>query len=164
GERYWLGHFVVMPNHVHLLVRPIMEHGLSHILHTWKTFTARKINLLIGEKGQLWQHESFDHIVRDEHQLEKFSDYIETNPARAKLKQATYRLGYGSSVRTEDERTEGSATRRVAETRASRRFALLPEAQLRELGLASLRNGEAAVVTLAAGAGSRWTQGAGVVK
>ena len=34
----------------------------------------------------------------------------------------------------------------------------------RERGLAALRNGEAAIVTLAAGIGSRWTQGAGVVK
>jgi hypothetical protein len=39
-----------------------------------------------------------------------------------------------------------------------------PAGELREAGLASLRNGEVAVVTLAAGAGSRWTQGAGVVK
>src|SRR5207249_7569377 len=39
-----------------------------------------------------------------------------------------------------------------------------PLQRLRELGLVSLRNGEIAVVTLAAGAGSRWTQGAGVVK
>jgi len=35
---------------------------------------------------------------------------------------------------------------------------------LREIGLTSLHNGEIAVVTLAAGAGSRWTQGAGIVK
>src|SRR5256714_2240132 len=39
----------------------------------------------------------------------------------------------------------------------------LPD-DLRELGLAALKNGEVAVVSLAAGAGSRWTQGAGVVK
>ena len=37
-------------------------------------------------------------------------------------------------------------------------------AEFREIGLAALREGEVAVVTLAAGAGSRWTQGAGVVK
>jgi hypothetical protein len=36
--------------------------------------------------------------------------------------------------------------------------------KFREAGLAALRRGEVAVVTLAAGAGSRWTQGAGVVK
>jgi hypothetical protein len=42
--------------------------------------------------------------------------------------------------------------------------AVADEAALRERGLAALRNGEVAVITLAAGAGSRWTQGAGVVK
>jgi hypothetical protein len=56
------------------------------------------------------------------------------------------------------------ATRRVAGTEASQRHTPLAEAALRELGLSALKNGELAVVTLAAGAGSRWTQGAGVVK
>jgi len=59
---------------------------------------------------------------------------------------------------------EPPATRRVAGTEASRRLTPLPQAEYYELGLHALKNGELAVVTLAAGAGSRWTQGAGVVK
>ena len=42
GERYRLGHYVVMPNHVHALVRPIQGHTLSEILHSWKSFTANQ--------------------------------------------------------------------------------------------------------------------------
>ena len=164
GERYWLGHYVVMPNHVHLLVRPIMGHELSAILRSWKTFSAREINLRTAKTGQLWQHESFDHIVREEHELDKFSSYIAENPQRARLPSGTYRLGHGTSVLDENGKDAGPATQRVAETEASRRHALPAPADLRELGLASLKNGEVAVVTLAAGAGSRWTQGAGVVK
>ena len=82
GERYWLGHFVVMPNHVHLIVRPIMGHELSDILHSWKTFTAREINRRIGGGGQLWQHESFDHIVREEHELEQVQQLHYQQPRR----------------------------------------------------------------------------------
>ena len=59
GERYWLGHFVVMPNHVHVLVRPLGEHDLSSILHSWKSFTASKINSALKREGKVWQDESF---------------------------------------------------------------------------------------------------------
>ncbi len=164
GERYWLGHFVVMPNHLHLIVRPIMGHELSDILHSWKTFTAREINQRTGGAGQLWQHESFDHIVREEHELDKFTSYITSNPERAGLKPGGYRLGHGTAVRAKDEENSATPTRRVGGTAASQRLTLLPDPALRNLGLSALKNGQVAVVTLAAGAGSRWTQGAGVVK
>ena len=163
GDRYWLGRYVIMPNHVHLLVRPIMGHDLSGILHSWKTFTAREINKRTGQTGQLWQHESFDHLVREEHELDKFSSYIAENPKQAGLRPGCYRLGHGSSFVAEANDSAEPATRRVAGTGASRRLALLPE-DLHNLGIEALRKGEVAVVTLAAGAGSRWTQGAGVVK
>jgi len=176
GQRYWLGCFAVMPNHVHVVVRPIQGHDLSGILHSWKTFTAGEINRSLGKTGQVWQHESFDHIVRNEHELERISDYTLENPTRASLAPGNSIVGHGSSFRD-----EGSAaslqlaevspsfqlgvsptpqaqtpTRRVADTDASQRLA--------PLGLAALKRGEVAVVTLAAGAGSRWTQGAGTVK
>ena len=98
GQRYWLGHFVVMPNHVHVLVRPLGEHTLSEILHSWKSFTAKKINAALGRGGQVWQDESFDCIVRDEVALEKFSAYVQENPGREKLREGEFRLGFGSSV------------------------------------------------------------------
>ena len=167
GERYWLGHFVVMPNHVHLIVRPIMGHALSDILRSWKTYTAREINKRSDREGQLWQHESFDHIVREEHELEKFGSYITGNPKSARLSRGSFRLGHGIAVRAEAKEDSGAPTRRVGGTAASQRLTLLPEPDasgLHELGLSALKKGEVAVVTLAAGAGSRWTQGAGVVK
>jgi DNA polymerase III alpha subunit len=83
GERYQLGSYVIMPNHVHVLVRPTMAHKLTDILHSWKSFTAKEANKVLGRTGEFWQDESFDHIVRDEQQLEKFSRYIIENPAKA---------------------------------------------------------------------------------
>ena len=98
SQRYWLGHFVVMPNHVHVLVRPLGAHTLSEILHSWKSFTAKKINAALGREGRVWQDESFDCIVRDAAALERFSSYIAENPEKARLDEGEFRLGHGSSV------------------------------------------------------------------
>ncbi|MCB0786284.1 MAG: transposase [Flavobacteriales bacterium] len=75
-ERYRLGHFAVAANHVHVLVRPYTGHSLSGILHSWKSFTAKAINKLLGRSGQLWQDESYDHLVRSEEALERIQAYI----------------------------------------------------------------------------------------
>ncbi|MGD0251506.1 MAG: helicase C-terminal domain-containing protein, partial [Verrucomicrobiota bacterium] len=98
GQRYWLGHFVVMPNHVHVLVRPLGENTLSEILHSWKSFTAKKINAVLGRGGKVWQDESFDCLVREAALLEQFSAYVQENPVKAKLEKGKFRLGFGSSV------------------------------------------------------------------
>jgi REP element-mobilizing transposase RayT len=98
GERYVLGHYVVMPNHVHAVVRPVQGHLLKEILHSWKSFTAHKLNEILGRKGQLRQDESFDCIVRNEAQLEKIAFYIRENPQKAGLKAGEFRLGTGRNV------------------------------------------------------------------
>ena len=85
GERYQLGASTVMPNHVHALVTPIRQHEVSEILHSWKSFTAVKINRMLGRTGQFWQKESFDHMVRSAASLEKFAQYIRENPANARF-------------------------------------------------------------------------------
>ncbi len=99
GDRYLLGGYVIMPNHVHVLVRPAMEHKLPDILQAWKSFTAKEANKLLGREGEFWQPESFDHIVRNEQQLEKFSRYIQENPVKAGLGEGEYRVGGGIVAR-----------------------------------------------------------------
>jgi Rad3-related DNA helicase/REP element-mobilizing transposase RayT len=98
GERYTLGHFIVMPNHVHVLVRPLAGHTLSEILKSWKSFTAREINQSLGRTGTLWQDQSFDRIVRTPQALEQFAEYIRQNPAKAGLKGGEFILGFGTGV------------------------------------------------------------------
>jgi hypothetical protein len=87
-----------MPNHVHVLVRPLGGHTLPEILHSWKSFAAKQINAELGRTGKVWQDESFDNIVRDEAALEIFSAYVQENPVKAKLPAGTFRLGFGSNV------------------------------------------------------------------
>ena len=76
GQRYHLGAFAVAGNHVHVLVVPIAGVDLSIITHTWKSYTAKSINKLLGRTGTLWKAESFDHIVRSDASLAKFEKYI----------------------------------------------------------------------------------------
>ena len=107
GQRYWLGYYAVMPNHVHVLLRPLGDHTLSEILHSWKSFTAKQINAVIGRAGNVWQDESFDCIVRDASALDRFSAYVQENPGKAKLPEGEFRVGKGSSV---DDPTVGQAS------------------------------------------------------
>ena len=86
GERYDLGEWVVMPNHVHLLVTPRSGHELPDLLHSWKSYTAHEIAKLEEVDGAVWQHESYDHIVRSPEQLIHFENYIHENPGRAGVK------------------------------------------------------------------------------
>ena len=92
GQRYVLGDYVVMPNHVHAVVRPVQGHLLKEITHSWKSFTAHKVNEMLGRKGTLWQDESFDCIVRSAAQLGKVAFYIQQNPSKAGLKHGEFRL------------------------------------------------------------------------
>ncbi len=87
GARYELGAYVVMPNHAHVLVRPMMcdDQPLEAILGCWKQFSSRRINKQTGDKGELWQDECYDRIVRDEEHLYHCLQYIGRNPGKAAL-------------------------------------------------------------------------------
>ena len=83
-QYYDLHAFVVMVNHVHLLVLPRVSP--SRFLQTVKGYTAREANRLLGLTGQpFWQAESYDHWVRDEREWDRIKTYIENNPVRAGL-------------------------------------------------------------------------------
>ncbi|MGC9261094.1 MAG: Eco57I restriction-modification methylase domain-containing protein, partial [Phycisphaerae bacterium] len=76
GQRYTLDTFAIAGNHVHVLVTPKDSHEIFDILHSWKSFTANAINKHLCQSGAFWQKESFDHIVRSGHQLERIRRYI----------------------------------------------------------------------------------------
>jgi carbamoylphosphate synthase large subunit len=91
-DRYVLDAFVVMPNHVHVLLQLPEGHALADILHSWKSFSAKAINRLLGRTGHVWQEESYDRIVRDWNELVGYRDYIERNPENAKLREGEFVL------------------------------------------------------------------------
>lgn len=91
GQRYTLGDYVVMPNHVHVLFIPSPGRDLRKLLHSWKSFTSKEILKCLPEApNPFWLMESFDHIVRTEAQLKHFEDYIRENPVKANLKPGTW--------------------------------------------------------------------------
>jgi type I restriction enzyme R subunit len=90
GDRYDLTDFVVMPNHVHLLVAFPDEQSMLAQCESWKHYTAAKINPALGRKGRFWQQDGFDHLVRSIEQFQYYRDYIADNPRRARLDEGEY--------------------------------------------------------------------------
>jgi hypothetical protein len=81
---YTLHAFVVMPNHVHMLVTPKVS--LARMTNGLKGVSAREANRILARQGEpFWQDESFDHWVRDPPQFDHIRTYIESNPVTAGL-------------------------------------------------------------------------------
>src|SRR4029077_8985628 len=91
-DRYVLDAFVVMPNHVHVLVSLAEGQPLADVLHSWKSFSAKAINHQLGRSGRIWQEESYHRIVRDWNELVRYRDYIARNPENAKLREGEFVL------------------------------------------------------------------------
>jgi len=79
---YELISYVVMANHVHILILPRTE--LCNITRAIKGFTAREANKLLNRTGQpFWQDESYDRWIRDQDARNRVIRYIERNPVKA---------------------------------------------------------------------------------
>jgi REP element-mobilizing transposase RayT len=90
--RYDVEAFVVMPNHVHVLVGLGQAGSLRRECRAWKHLSATGINMLLGRRGTFWQSESWDHLVRTPESFARIRRYIVENPARAGLKADDYTL------------------------------------------------------------------------
>ncbi len=90
GRVYTLFAFTIMSNHVHIVFRPQekengVPYSLSGIMMSIKRRTARECNTILGRQGQFWQHESYDHVVRDQREFERIIRYVLDNPVKAGL-------------------------------------------------------------------------------
>ncbi len=102
GALYDLDAFCIMPNHVHIVFAPKpkredgMYHSISAIMHSVKRYTARQANLLLDREGNFWQHENYDHVVRNESELNRIINYVLNNPVKAGLVQSSndWKWGY----------------------------------------------------------------------
>jgi putative DNA methylase len=92
---YALHAYVVMSNHVHLLVSPFQD--LRRIMHGLKGSTAREANRLLGRTGSFWAEESYDRLVRNDREFERIRDYIENNPVVAGLVSSPEAYQYSSA-------------------------------------------------------------------
>ena len=107
GEVYRLDAYCIMANHVHIVFAPLPIHPsgtdtvdslendaqtnslcyntLSSIMQSLKGYTARKANRLLGRSGAFWQHESYDHVVRNASEWQRIITYVLNNPTKAGL-------------------------------------------------------------------------------
>jgi len=94
---YRLSAFVVMPNHVHVLLQPLVQ--LGKVTHWIKGYTAYEANLILGRKGAaFWQHESYDHWLRNEDEYSRIGRYIEFNPVSAGLVGSVQEWAWSSAL------------------------------------------------------------------
>ena len=85
GKRYHIIAWVVMPNHVHVVIEIIQNHPLDKIMQSWKSFTAHEANTILSRTGRFWFPEYFDRFMRDERHLANVINYIHQNPVKAGL-------------------------------------------------------------------------------
>ena len=103
--------YVVMPNHVHVLVTPHI--APSKLLKSVKNFSARRANQILRRAGRpFWQSESYDHWVRDGDEIQRIKSYTEENPVKAGLVKRAEDYRWSSAWRGDDE--VARASRRAA--------------------------------------------------
>ncbi len=71
-----------MPYHVHVLVKPLERYFLHELVHSWKSFTANRLQREGGREGRVWQEDYFNRIVRDEAEFLEKAQYILNNPLK----------------------------------------------------------------------------------
>jgi len=81
-ERYDLSLFVVMDDHVHVLLQTRPSIDLSAVLKSWKGTTANAIDKMRGCRGTLWEKDSYTELLGNQAAIESRREYIYQNPAR----------------------------------------------------------------------------------
>jgi REP element-mobilizing transposase RayT len=102
GQRYRLLAWTIMPNHVHALIEPGADQRLGNIVSSWKRFSARMANRVLGRSGPFWQDDYWDTYIRNERHFESTVSYIMNNPVKAGLvgEPAAWPWGHARLMRT----------------------------------------------------------------
>lgn len=105
---YSLHAWVIMPNHVHVILRPQVD--LSDLMRWLKGRTSRTANRMLGRTGTaFWQDESFDHWIRSAEELCSLIAYVEGNPVKAGLVSAPELWPWSSARVKADDLNRSSA-------------------------------------------------------
>ena len=84
NKRYRLAAWVVMPNHLHVLVE-IWDVPMGEVIKSWKDFVCKKANKLLKRQGAFWERDYLDTAIEDEKHRQTAIRYIENNPTKARL-------------------------------------------------------------------------------
>lgn len=97
GDRYQLMAWVIMPNHVHVVVEMRDGFPLRSVVHSWKSYTAIQANRILGRDGAFWYPDYFDRYIRDEQHLMNAIRYVHENPVHAGLVERAEDWPFGSA-------------------------------------------------------------------
>ena len=81
-SRYLISAYVVMDDHIHLLVQPLEDWKLERLVQSWKHYSSSGMVKQYGRRLPVWQDEYMDRIIRNEQEFNEKANYILTNPAR----------------------------------------------------------------------------------
>jgi REP element-mobilizing transposase RayT len=94
--KFGLHGYVIMPDHIHLLVTPRQPGTVSDIMRNLKSYTSKEIRETLGIRGPIWQRRFYDRVIRSEEQFRAALDYTHLNPVRAGLVQSARGYGFSS--------------------------------------------------------------------
>src|SRR3972149_4217372 len=86
--KFHLHGYVIMPDHVHILLTPRPPATISDIMRNLKSYSSKEIRGVLGIRGPIWQRRFYDRVIRGEEQLRAALDYAHLNPVRARLVQS----------------------------------------------------------------------------
>jgi putative transposase len=95
--RYHLHEFVVMPDHFHLLLTPIIPVTIEKAVQFIKGGFSYRARKELGFAGEIWQTSFYDRRVRDAEEYARFRHYIHMNPVRRGLVAAPEEFPYSSA-------------------------------------------------------------------
>jgi hypothetical protein len=73
---------------------------LAAVIHSWKSFSAKHANQVLGLRGAFWQREYYDHLIRGDEEFERAVRYVAENPLKANLKDWKWVWVCGRDART----------------------------------------------------------------
>ena len=103
-QRYILHAWVIMSNHVHVLLTPFVAYSLADITHSWKSFTGHQGVKYLHLSESFWYPESYDRFIRNEEHYQNVQAYIEMNPVNVGLSKTPEAWRWGSARARLEER------------------------------------------------------------
>lgn len=95
--RYRLLAFVIMPDHLHIMLEPNGKESISKIMHSIKRGSSRLMNQMWNRNGSVWQRSFYERIIRDEKEFWEKVNYIYNNPLEAGLAKSPEDYPYSSA-------------------------------------------------------------------
>ena len=92
GSRFRLEALAIMPTHVHILFQLVAGFTLEQVVHSWKSYTANRLNEARRHTGPVWMKDYWDRMIRSPEHGWKTREYILANPVKARLSEGQFRI------------------------------------------------------------------------